>query len=128
MTASQRLLDVGHIREGYEEVIAARGEIDNTTAPLLSEALRAAEQRGSGPVVVDLCEVSFMDSSGLHVLLNGLRRLTRQGRRLSIACSEDGRVHKLLSLADLVGTFSVHPSRQSALGGRVKLSRHLRRL
>lgn len=110
-----RLLQVEHLREGGDAVIAARGEIDITTAPLLSDALRAAVEGDAARVTVDLCEVSFMDSNGLHLLLNALRRMTRQGRRLSIACHKDGGVHRLLSLADLVGTFSVHPSRHHAL-------------
>lgn len=124
---AERHLDVDHVREGNDDVVAARGEIDVTTAHLLADGLRTAVQHGRGPVVVDLCEVSFMDSSALHVLLNGLRRLTREGRRLSIACSENGRVHRLLSLADLVGTFSVHPSRESAIGEGERLSVDMRR-
>lgn len=102
-----RLMEIDSVRTGDDEVIAARGEIDVTTAPILSRSMQAAVEGDAERVVVDLCDVSFMDSSGLYVLLNALRRLTRQGRRLSISCREDGPVHRVLSLADLVGTFSV---------------------
>lgn len=103
----ERLMEIDSVRAGDDEVIAARGEIDITTAPILSRSMQAAVDGDAERVVVDLCDVSFMDSSGLYVLLNALRRLTRQGRSLSISCREDGAVHRVLSLADLVGTFSV---------------------
>ena len=46
------------------------GEVDLATAPLLDEKLRAATANCDGPVIVDLDRVSFMDSSGLQVLVS----------------------------------------------------------
>ena len=111
----QELLVVNHERDGDVQLIVARGEIDASTVPLLSSALQAALEQGGGRVVVDLSQVSFIDSAGLSVLLNALRRLTRQGRALAIACQEHGSVHKLLAILELVGTFSLHRSRKSAV-------------
>ena len=108
-------LEIHRHRIDGVEVIRARGEIDISTAPLLSAALRESVDRDSGDyVVVDLCDVSFIDSSGLSVLLNALRRLTRQGRSLSIECRENGPAHQLLTLANLAGTFSVQTRAEGA--------------
>ena len=58
-------------------VIAVRGEIHVTTAPEFSRRLNEAIARGKTSVVLDLSQVEFIDSTGLSVLLNGLRRVTR---------------------------------------------------
>jgi anti-anti-sigma factor len=66
-------------------VLSVAGEIDLATAPLLDERITAVETAGADTIVVDLDRVSFMDSSGLQVLLahvfseqNGKRiRLTK---------------------------------------------------
>ena len=84
---------------------------------MLSGALSEALAEGEAAVIVDLLETSFIDSTGLSVLLNTLRRLTRQGRRLALVCRKGGPVHRLLAITDLVGTFALYRSRESALAG-----------
>jgi anti-sigma B factor antagonist len=55
-------------------VVAASGELDLATAPALGDAITAAVQDPSRrPVVVDLAEVRFCDSSGIRVLVHGRR-------------------------------------------------------
>ena len=49
--------------------LAVSGEIDLATAPLMDEQLVAAEAMDAPIVIVDLDQVSFMDSTGLQVLL-----------------------------------------------------------
>jgi len=51
------------------ELIALAGELDCQTSPELAEALETAAA-GGRPIVVDLTELLFIDSSGLHVLLS----------------------------------------------------------
>lgn len=66
-------------------VLSVLGEVDLATAPILDEQISAVEAGDASTIVVDLDRVSFMDSSGLQVLLahvfsdqNGSRiRLTR---------------------------------------------------
>jgi anti-sigma B factor antagonist len=98
-------------------LLTARGEIDLATAPALLETLLPVLERETGPVVLDLSEVPFMDSTGVHVLVDAIRRLTPQNRRLAIACREGGQVHRLLALTGLLDTLAVHYSRRSAVSG-----------
>jgi anti-anti-sigma factor len=58
-------------------VIAVQGEVDAATADTLERALTAINSIDCSAVVVDLAEVSFIDSSGLKVLLIGRRDLAR---------------------------------------------------
>ncbi len=96
-------------------VLSPHGEIDLETAPLLREALLPVLERETGPVVLDLSEVAFMDSTGVHVLVEALRRLEPQNRRLAIVCREGGQVHRLLAVVGLLDVLTVHCSRESGV-------------
>jgi anti-anti-sigma factor len=50
-------------------VLTVSGEVDLATAPALQTALLAMVERGSDKVILDMAEVTFMDSSGLSALL-----------------------------------------------------------
>src|ERR1700729_1682322 len=56
-------------------VLSVHGEIGLDSAPVLRKFLLPVLEHQTGPVVVDLSEVAFMDSTGLHLLLDTLRRL-----------------------------------------------------
>ena len=98
-------LELSEQIEPGRTVIEVRGE-DVMTAPQLSAALDAILRRHVGDVLVDLSHATFMDSAGLHVLLNAARRLTRHSRRLQVAC-EPGQVRHVIELARLGGTLNL---------------------
>jgi anti-anti-sigma factor len=92
-------------------VLGVQGEIDLATAPELREVLLPVLERQTGPVVVDLSEVPFMDSTGVHVLVDTLRWLESQNRRLALVCHEEGQVHRLLAMVGLLAAVTVYGSR-----------------
>ena len=108
------VLQVTEETTGGAHLIATAGEIDHATSRLLADALRRATVAGEGNVVLDLSEVSFIDSAGISALLNGLRRLTRQRRKLIVVCPP-GRPRRVFELLGLVGTFDLVGSRSEAL-------------
>lgn len=59
---------------GESAVVSVSGEIDVATAPELSRVIDRAVAGSTGPLVVDLLDVSFMDSSGLAVLVGVKQR------------------------------------------------------
>ena len=95
-------------------VLRARGYLDLSTRLKLSTALNDAVIADSGPIVVDLCDATFLDSTGLGVLVNALRRLTRQRRELRIVCPP-GKIRRIFELSGLEQTFSIHETREEAL-------------
>jgi anti-sigma B factor antagonist len=66
-------------RDSTGDWIIARGEIDIVTAPQLAAAIDAAPTLG-----VDMSEVSFLDVSGLRVLLDAARRNRAVGGRFAV--------------------------------------------
>ena len=95
-------------------VIAIAGEIHVSTAPRFSVLLDDAIGRGKTEVVLDLTAVEFIDSTGLSVLLNGLRRVTRQHGHMALVCTNPT-VLRLFEITRLDATFDIHASRDDAL-------------
>jgi anti-sigma B factor antagonist len=70
-------------REPDVLVLELRGELALASAPVLNQRLRQEEALGlAGRVVIDLSGVEFLDSAGLHALLNAQRRLRQCGSGL----------------------------------------------
>jgi len=101
-------------RVGGAHVLRLRGELDLRTVPKLRMRLAEALERGTGPVIIDLTDVTFIDSTGLSALLNALRRLTRAGRGMVLTLHE-GPVLRLLRMTRLDSTFALYDSPEAAL-------------
>ena len=99
----------------HRTMLVVQGEIDLGTAPTLRKALRTVLGHHTGPVVVDLSEVPFMDSTGVHVLADALARLQPQNRPLTVVCHEGGQVHRLLRFVGLPHALTVSCSSESTL-------------
>ena len=95
-------------------VITVSGEIHVTTAPEFSRRLNAAIARGKTGLVLDLTPTEFIDSTGLSVLLNGLRKVTRQRGHMALVCTNPT-VLRLFEITRLDTTFDIRPTRQEAL-------------
>lgn len=99
--------------ESGAHVINVRGEIHLTTAPGFSQRLSDAIDNGSAAVVLDLSDVGFIDSTGLSVLLNGLRRVTQLQGNLALVCANPT-VLRLFHVTSLDETFDIFPGRAAA--------------
>ena len=95
-------------------VISVSGEIHVTTAPEFSQRLNDAIAAGTRGVVIDMAGVEFIDSTGLSVLLNGLRRVTRADGRLALVVSNPT-VLRLFEITKLDSTFDIQTTREAAL-------------
>jgi anti-sigma B factor antagonist len=67
--------------------VAADGEIDSTSAPVLRDRLAALLDQGVTDLTVDLTAVSFLDSAGLCVLAATYRRMSADSHRLRVVAS-----------------------------------------
>jgi anti-sigma B factor antagonist len=71
---------------GDVAIVTVRGELDLVLCIKLAPTLNAAVRSAARGVLIDLEEVTMVDSSGLALLLNAFRRLDHAGRQLAIAC------------------------------------------
>lgn len=92
-------------REGDSVTVAVAGEIDLSTTDQLDAAIRQAEETEINRIVVDLSAMSFVDSTGLSVLLEAIKRSRSNGNRLSFVPSEHEAVTRVLALTDTTEIF-----------------------
>ncbi|MER8160435.1 STAS domain-containing protein [Streptomyces sp. NPDC094472] len=93
--------------EGWAVLVLA-GEVDLALAPALREGVDAVAGEGQSWIVLDLEQVTFMDSAGLGVVVYGMRRAEAHGGRLRLA-GPGAQVRRLLQLtgADaVIGVFA----------------------
>jgi anti-sigma B factor antagonist len=106
-------IEVAEIRIGHRIVLAVSGELDIATAPALQSSLNDAVDNGLAELWVDLRDVTFMDSTGLRVLLAIRRRLREKSKTLVVICP-DGPVRRVFTVAGLDDEFSIYADRAAA--------------
>jgi anti-anti-sigma factor len=95
-------------------VLALEGEFDLAAAPAMRERLTAARAAGARGVVLDMTEVTFVDSSVLRELLRAEAQMQSEGVPLVIAALRPP-VARLLELTHTAGLLKVAPTVAEAL-------------
>jgi anti-sigma B factor antagonist len=95
-------------------VVAVRGEIDVYTAPRLRDKISDLVADGNYELVVDLQGVDFLDSTGLGVLVGGLKKVRAHDGSLRLVCAHD-RLLKVFRITGLAKVFDIHASPEAAL-------------
>ena len=91
--------------------VAVRGEVDVSVTTDLEQAVGAAMRDSVGAFVIDLCEVEFIDSTGLGVILRARAVLARDGRSLAVVCVP-GSVRRLFDAAGVADLLFLYGSRE----------------
>jgi anti-sigma B factor antagonist len=98
-------------------VVNIEGEIDVYTAPTLREHLSDLVADGRHHLILDLEGVQFLDSTGLGVLVGGLKRVRSQDGTLELVCTQE-RILKVFRITGLTKVFPIHASVPDALGAQ----------
>jgi anti-sigma B factor antagonist len=112
------VIDFGLVDEAVGKsthVVTLRGEIDALTAPRLGSRLFGLAEDGAKGVVVDLSHVTFMDSTGIGVLVNSLRHLGLRRCKMVLVCPTE-RILRPFQVTGLMGHLTIFDSREKALG------------
>ncbi|GAB3656386.1 STAS domain-containing protein [Actinocorallia lasiicapitis] len=101
-------LQVSTVSQAGHVVVTAVGELDLYTAPRLQQALVALlREQEVDRVVVDLSGVEFCDSTGMNVLLSGMKRVKERGGQFELAAPRPA-VLRILQVTGLDTVFTVH--------------------
>ena len=95
--------------EGGHTIIEVGGEIDVYTAPKLRDKITELVSGGSYHLVVDMQEVEFLDSTGLGVLVGGLKKVRAHDGSLDLVCTQE-RLLKIFRITGLAKVFVIHDS------------------
>ncbi|MGH3487449.1 MAG: STAS domain-containing protein [Actinopolymorphaceae bacterium] len=99
---------------GNHMVVEVAGEIDVYTAPRLREKMVELVNAGHYHLVVDMESVEFLDSTGLGVLVGGLKRVRSHDGSLRIVCTQE-RLLKIFRITGLTKVFPIHDSVDEAV-------------
>jgi len=94
-------------------VVAVGGEIDVYTAPKLRDKITELVAGGCYELVVDLEAVEFLDSTGLGVLVGGLKKVRAHDGMLRLVCTQD-RLLKIFRITGLAKVFDIHDTAEAA--------------
>lgn len=103
-------------QEDSVTVIVPHGKITMSIGSdvLLHGEIKKALDEGSKKVVVDLSDVSFVDSSGVGELVAALTSAKKRGGELKLSCVTK-KIHDLLTLTDLLRHFEVYETTEEAV-------------
>jgi anti-sigma B factor antagonist len=96
-------------------IVAVGGEIDVYTAPKLRDKITELVGEGRHNLVIDMENVDFLDSTGLGVLVGGLKKVRAHDGTMELICSQD-RLLKIFRITGLAKVFTIHESESAALG------------
>jgi anti-sigma B factor antagonist len=99
-------LQIGLGSEPGAVLLMLAGELDLATAPRLAAALAEVAGRDEGRVVLDLTHLSFMDSTGLSLIVR-TDRSARAARGVLVLRHPQSQVRRLLELADALSRLTV---------------------
>ncbi len=98
-------LEIKTDHDGDKCVVTLEGEIDVYTAPRLKDALVGALEGGCLDLIIDMGNVTFIDSSGLGVLVGALRRAKERSGAVRLVCTRDN----ILKIFRITGLDKVFP-------------------
>lgn len=101
------------VTRGRDGTVVVTGDLDVRSAETLERALLEVES-GEGPVIIDVREVDFMDSSGLRALVAASLRAGRRGTHVALRNARP-ELTRLLEITGLREQFRVPPSLHSAV-------------
>jgi anti-sigma B factor antagonist len=98
------LVRVSGQEPAYEVLL--HGELDMSTAPQLREELLRLTSDGAKQVTIDLSGLAFVDSTGLSVLITGLKRLREVGGDMALRSPQPG-TRRVLEITGLTEVFAI---------------------
>jgi anti-sigma B factor antagonist len=101
-------------REGDRVVVAIEGEVDPSNARAIGRDMTDQIPNEAMAVVLDLCEVGFLDSSGIQMLFELAERLDARQQRLVVVAPPSAPARKVLDIVALDATAPLVDTRAAA--------------
>jgi anti-sigma B factor antagonist len=104
-------------QEQKSNVLPLDGEIDLHVSPEVAASLRTMIENKPKQVVIDLTKVTYLDSSGLAVLIEGMQNVQKYGGRFGLAGVQEDVKH-VFDIARLDQVFQIYPDVDTALAAK----------
>ena len=98
---------------GERTVLDVAGEVDVYSAPTLRDRIADLLEASQPSLIVNLSDVTFLDSTGIGTLVAGLNRAVQLCGTLALVCVHD-RILKLFCITGLDAVFTIFPTVDAA--------------
>jgi anti-anti-sigma factor len=109
------MADVQIEREDGTIVAIVTGEVDMSNATSVRQQIAGSVTPGDDAVIVDMSELSFMDSAGLHGVIELSTVLAERRQRLLLCVPHDSPIARAIEIIGLPQAVSVHADRAAAM-------------
>jgi anti-sigma B factor antagonist len=105
-----------NVREAHGQtyVVDLNGEIDVYTSPKVKDAIGDLIDKGHYNLVINLEKVRYIDSTGLGVLIGGLKRVREHGGTVNLVCTNP-QIKKIFDITGLVKIFGIYDDEDAAM-------------
>ncbi|MGZ3498232.1 MAG: STAS domain-containing protein [Vulcanimicrobiaceae bacterium] len=100
--------------QGDSYVVDLNGEIDVYTSPKVKDAVGDLIDKGHYNLVINLEKVRYIDSTGLGVLIGGLKRVREHGGTVNLVCTNP-QIKKIFDITGLVKIFGIYDDEDAAM-------------
>lgn len=100
--------------KGDTYVVDLNGEIDVYTSPKVKDAIGELIDKGHYNLVINLEKVRYIDSTGLGVLIGGLKRVREHGGTVNLVCTNP-QIKKIFDITGLVKIFGIYDDEETAM-------------
>ena len=95
-------MTINQVLDHDKMTLALEGRLDTTTAPLLEEKLKAAEE-GVNELVIDFEKLEYVSSAGLRVLLSAQKMMNKRGgMTIRNVCTDIMEVFEITGFVDIL--------------------------
>ena len=106
-------IDVEHARQAL--IVRLTGELDHHSAQTVKATLEEAIERGDvNHIILSLKDLTFMDSSGLGVILGRYKQISNRGGKM-VVCDVNQAVYRLFELSGLFKILQIEDNERNAL-------------
>jgi stage II sporulation protein AA (anti-sigma F factor antagonist) len=96
-------------------IVRLKGELDHHTADMVRARMEEALEKGdTNHIILSLKELSFMDSSGLGVILGRYKQIVAKGGKM-VVCDVNPSVYRLFEMSGLFKILSIQDNETQAL-------------
>lgn len=94
-------------------LVGVQGRLDQTLSPALETSLNQLLDQQATHLLVDLADVTYINSGGLRCLVSAWRKARQQGGSL-LLCGLNDRLQEIFGMVGFDRVFTIYPSRAEA--------------
>ncbi len=102
------ILNISFYKEGKSLGARLTGELDHHGAPYVRECIDNRIMNGSNSLILDLTGLTFMDSSGIGLILGRYKLISDCGGTMSIITGKNKNINKLLAMCGITRIIPVN--------------------